>query len=71
MYSPEPGKFVPLSLELIHDDFFYHPCTFAARPMSKSLSVLQCVAVCCSVLQCVAVCCSVVQCGGVCCIVLV
>ena len=32
-----------------------------------SLSVLQCVAVCCSVLQCVAVCCSALQCVAVCC----
>ena len=32
-----------------------------------SVSVLQCVAVCCSVLQCVAVCCSVLQCVAVCC----
>jgi len=38
--------------------------------MSASLSVLQCVAVCCSVLQCVAVCCSVLQCAAVCCSVL-
>jgi len=35
-----------------------------------SLSVLQCVAVCCSVLQCVAVCCSVLQCVAMCCSVL-
>jgi len=34
---------------------------------SVSLSLLQCVAVCCSVLQCVAVCCSVLQCVAVCC----
>jgi len=37
------------------------PCT---------LSVLQCVAVCCSVLQCVAVYCSVFQCAAMCCIML-
>jgi len=35
-----------------------------------TVSVLQCVAVCCSVLQCVAVCCSVLQCVAVCCSVL-
>ena len=35
-----------------------------------SLSVLQCVAVCCSVLQCIAVCCSVLQCVAVFCSVL-
>ena len=39
-----------------------------AFPISdQTLSVLQCVAVCCSVLQCVAVCCSVLQCVAVCC----
>ena len=31
-----------------------------------SMSLLQCVAVCCSVLQCVAVCCSVLQCLALC-----
>ena len=31
------------------------------RTTSKSMSALQCVAVCCSALQCVAVCCSVLQ----------
>ena len=35
-----------------------------------SLSVVQCVAVCCSVLQCVSLCCSVLQCVAVCFIVL-
>jgi len=32
-----------------------------------TVSVLQCVAVCCSVLQCVAMCCSVLRCVAVCC----
>ena len=32
-----------------------------------SVSVLQCVAVCCSVLQCVTVCHSLLQCAAVCC----
>jgi len=32
-----------------------------------TVTVLQCIAVCCSVLQCVAVCCSVLQCVAVCC----
>jgi len=40
------------------------------RDEECSISVLQCVAVCCSVLQCVAVCCSVLQCVAVCCSVL-
>jgi len=35
-----------------------------------SVSVLQCVAVCCSASQCIAVCCSVLQCVAVCCSVL-
>jgi len=49
-----------------------YPCE-----LTLSLSVLQCVAVCCrvlqnvevcgSVLQCVAMCCSVLQCAAVCC----
>jgi len=38
--------------------------------LSQSITLLQCVAVCCSVLQCVAVCCSVLQCVEVCCSVL-
>ena len=31
--------------------------------VARTMSVLQCVALCCSVLQCVALCCSMLQCG--------
>jgi len=55
-----------------------HPVVVAHNDsLSKSIVVLQCVAVCCSVVQCGAVwcsvvqcvagCCRVVQCGAVCC----
>ena len=33
----------------------------------SSVTVLQCVAVCCSVLRCIAVCCSVLHCVALCC----
>jgi len=36
--------------------------TSTSESVYESVSVLQCVAVCCSVLQCVAACCSVLQC---------
>jgi len=49
---------------------YFHPLPRQLLCGSHSLSVLQCVAVCCSVLQCVAVCCSVLQSVAVCCSVL-
>jgi len=45
----------------------YSSISVEAHLVCCSVTVLQCVAVCCSVLQCVAVCCSVLQCAAVYC----